>query len=193
MTETEKQEGQKTVVAFIAGLLIGGLLVWVFSASPETVPAESNTETDTENVSNDADGDPDETPSSDTNGSNDSADTSADANEVDEAPTADGDGELSVSNQPAGSVVVLDSISYPTEAGWVVVRDYIGGVSGRILGAARYNLTDRLLPESVNLLRATEAGSTYQVVFYSEDGDRSFNVSDDIQIEGSATALFEAE
>jgi hypothetical protein len=34
MSEAEKQEGQKTVVAFITGLLIGGLLVWVFSSSP---------------------------------------------------------------------------------------------------------------------------------------------------------------
>ena len=35
MSEAEKQESQKTVVAFITGLLIGGLLVWVFSATPE--------------------------------------------------------------------------------------------------------------------------------------------------------------
>lgn len=29
----ENEEGGKTVVAFIAGLLIGGLLVWVFSGT----------------------------------------------------------------------------------------------------------------------------------------------------------------
>ena len=36
MSEQEKQESQKTIVAFAAGLLIGGLLVWVFAGSPKT-------------------------------------------------------------------------------------------------------------------------------------------------------------
>ncbi len=35
MTDVETQASQRTVIAFISGLLIGGLLVWVFSGNPE--------------------------------------------------------------------------------------------------------------------------------------------------------------
>ena len=45
MTEQEKKENQKTVVAFAAGLLIGGLLVWVFGGSAKTEKvADQNTD-----------------------------------------------------------------------------------------------------------------------------------------------------
>ena len=36
----EKQEGQKTVVSFIVGLLIGGLLVWAFSGPSVDAPED---------------------------------------------------------------------------------------------------------------------------------------------------------
>ena len=34
----ETQDGQKTLVAFIVGLLIGGMLVWAFSGPTATAP-----------------------------------------------------------------------------------------------------------------------------------------------------------
>ena len=40
MSEKEVNDSQKTVVAFIAGLLVGGLLVWVFSDTPAQAPSE---------------------------------------------------------------------------------------------------------------------------------------------------------
>lgn len=192
MAETEKQEGQKTVVAFIAGLLIGGLLVWVFSSSPETTPAETNMDTtDGETAS-------EETSNTNTGARSTNADSSTRATDLkeDESGAASAniirEGALTVSDQPAGSVVVLNVTTFPTNAGWIVVRDYAGGVSGSILGAARYNETEGLVPQSVNLLRATESGSTYQVVYFSENGDRVFDLSDDFELEG-VSATFTAE
>ena len=38
----EMQEGQKTIVSFIVGLLIGGLLVWAFSGPTVNAPTEEN-------------------------------------------------------------------------------------------------------------------------------------------------------
>ena len=46
MDESNKQEGQKTVVSFIAGLLIGGLLVWVFSDAPDSQSDRDNDDRD---------------------------------------------------------------------------------------------------------------------------------------------------
>jgi hypothetical protein len=47
MAEETQQEGQKTLVAFIVGLLIGGLLVWAFSGpsanAPDTTVADEET------------------------------------------------------------------------------------------------------------------------------------------------------
>ena len=38
MAEQLKEESQKTVVSFVVGLLIGGLLVWAFSGAPKNDP-----------------------------------------------------------------------------------------------------------------------------------------------------------
>lgn len=193
MEEQEKQEGQKTVVAFIAGLLIGGLLVWVFSASPEDTATETNTNgnaTEQTTTNNNDDASRSTTDQSDTS-TGDSTQTSADKggpNDSASQPEIVSEGNIDVSDQGAGSVVVLDDISYPTSNGWVVVRDYVDGTPGSILGAARYSQEVGLTPASVNLLRATKADNTYQVVFYSENGDRVFDLDDDVEIQGySAT------
>jgi hypothetical protein len=173
MSETEKQEGQKTVVAFIAGLLIGGLLVWVFSSTPEEVDEEPVT-TDTEVT--------------DTTNNNtvERSVTTVDREPVQEVV---GDGSITVSKQTAGSVVTLGAVSFPTVAGWVVVRDYVDGNPGNVLGASRYDQNEGLSPDAVSLLRSTEAGSSYQVVFYNENGDRVFDLDDDTIIDGIAATF----
>ncbi len=178
MSEAEKQEGQKTVVAFITGLLIGGLLVWVFSSTPENGVTETS-ETDTTEETTDA---PDQEASvvgSITGMTDDVV-----------APVI-GDGSLSVANQTAGDTVVLGDIEYPANEGWIVVRDYANGAAGKILGAARYNLTDGLMPSSVSLLRKTVSGSSYQVQFYTESGDKAFSTKDDVAVVGGE-ATFKA-
>lgn len=174
MSEEEKQEGQKTVVAFVAGLLIGGLLVWVFSGGEEAqAPAETL----------------DDTPSEVTTGGG-SSPTSPPAenntnNEVVAPPALQiGDGSIEVSNQAAGDTVALASATFPTSEGWIAVRSYPNGQLGSILGAARYSEEQGLIPESVPLLAPTTAGRSYAVVFFSEDGDREFNLANDAQIDG---------
>ncbi len=156
--DAEKQEGQKTVVAFITGLLIGGLLVWVFSSTPETA------------VTTDEDG------ATTTEEAIDTDDNEASVIEAEDeiSVSDDGTGSLDVEDQDAGNSVTLDDVTYPTPEGWVVVRDYANGVQGKILGAARYSAADDLNPTSISLLRNTVKGSTYQVMFYKENGDKKF-------------------
>ncbi len=189
MSEQEKQEGQKTVVAFIAGLLIGGLLVWVFS-SPTPADEMDDTPSDT-NTEQPATADR-------TNNTNvNTTDTSA--NEVVSVPVLPtGDGAISVNGQPAGTVVALASAEFPTAEGWVAVRDYDGENVGGILGAARYSQSQGLIPKEVELLRGTEAGKEYAVVFFTEDGAVNtngglfFDPAGDKQIDGVLTT-FKAE
>ena len=168
--EAEKQESQKTVVAFIVGLLIGGLLVWLFSSTPEQSPNVVEDSVDTEEVMTD-----DEV-------------TTSDEPVVEEV----GEGSIVVTNQAAGDSVLLGQVRYPVSAGWIVVRDYMDGVPGNILGAARFNLDDGLVPSSVELMRPTDTGSSYQVVFYTDDGETDFVLGEDVAIEG-ISATFSAQ
>ncbi len=169
MTEVEKQESQKTVVAFITGLLIGGLLVWVFSSTPE-----SNVEVDDEGTNT-------EQVETETN-------NQATTNVKTEDETV-GTGLLSVSNQKAGMTVAIGTLEFPTKNGWVVVRDYMDGAPGNILGAARFSADEGLVPTSVELMRETVAGSSYQVVFFTNEGDIGFALTDDKVIDGIATTF----
>lgn len=65
MSRYNEDDGSKTMVSFIVGLLIGGLLVWAFSGP--TAP-EGSTQTTT----------PDPTPRADTSGSRDPVDVCID-------------------------------------------------------------------------------------------------------------------
>lgn len=183
MSEQEKQESQKTVVAFIAGLLIGGLLVWVFSDTPQPTPSDDSVEQAEE--SQDSENEPAEESSESTQDAEDTSSTPQASTPAPEVPVLQtGEGEVVVSNQPADTAVVLDSATFPTDEGWIGVRDYVNGQLTGILGVARFSKEQGLVPESVPLQRATEAGMTYAIVFFNESGDREFKVADDSQIEG---------
>lgn len=187
MEEGIKQDGQKTVVAFVAGLLIGGLLVWAFSGSPENADVENitgdtNTEEDTSSPLEDADED-------EVMDDDDNEDVATETRPVDAPPVSIGDGTLAVANQSAGEVVTLGALEYPSTDGWIVVHEYTDGVLGNALGAARYSTGEGLLPEEVRLLRVTEAGNDYFVVFYSDNGDKVFDLGDDYPVMNAADAL----
>ena len=86
----------------------GGLLVWVFSSTPESkVKPEEKESTDTEQVANDE---------------KKSDDTKTEATAVKEEIVI-GKGSLEITDQKAGDSVTLGKIEFPTKSGWVVVRD----------------------------------------------------------------------
>jgi hypothetical protein len=173
--DAEKQEGQKTVVAFIAGLLIGGLLVWVFSSTPDTNPQTDNETATTTEEPADTD--------------NEAAVSGSLEEDQSTNVSEDGSGSLDVEDQTAGNTVTLNDVTYPTTDGWIVVRDYTNGVEGRILGASRYSTTAGLTPTSVSLLRDTVKGSTYKVMFYTENGDKKFSTAGDTAIEADSVTF----
>jgi len=172
MTE-EVKDSQKTVVAFIAGLLVGALLVWMFGGSDATTMSETeHTETDSALLD-------EGTMSFDT-------ETESAAGEMSDESAATlsiGDAEAEVASEAAGSEVVLSSATFPTDAGWVAVRSYNDGMLGNVLGAARYSKEQGLIPDSIQLLTPTMAGEQYAIVFFSENGDRQFNMRSDFQLD----------
>jgi len=173
MSEQEKQENQKTIVAFAAGLLIGGLLVWVFGGAPKAdEPEEDVNATTTEQVGEEIE-------------LNDATSTDEDTDEETETPVMNtGTGAVQLNDQTAGTRVTLESATFPSDEGWIGVRDYANGQLAGILGVARFSKEQGLIPQEIVLQRATKAGSTYAIVFYSESGDRVFSLADDVQVDG---------
>jgi len=176
------EESQKTVVSFIVGLLIGGLLVWAFSGKGADAPkpADVITETKTEAPAASTD-----TKITKTSASNE---TIKPATKPTAAATAAslpvGDGKVSIGTSiAAGKTVPLDSATFPTKEGWVGVRDFSDGKLGGLLGVARFSAEQGLVPTDIELLRATVAGKQYAIVFYSENGDRKFDLATDVQID----------
>lgn len=175
MSENEVQESQKTVVAFIAGLLVGGLLVWIFLADSKKVEApEGDSETEVAMESKD------EVVTED--------DVAAPAVPV--LPV--GEAEVAVATQAAGLSVALDSTTFPTEEGWVGVRSYQNGEFGSILGAIAYSKAAGRVPTTIPLVTPTVAGREYAVVFFTQDSNRAFNPGGDVQID-TPLVTFKAE
>ncbi|OGG58956.1 hypothetical protein A3C89_03665 [Candidatus Kaiserbacteria bacterium RIFCSPHIGHO2_02_FULL_50_50] len=147
MNTLTNQDYQKSVVAFVAGLLIGGLLVWVFSAEEAAPVAKSATDMSAAAVA------------------------AADATTTAAAPVI-GAGKVAVAGDvTAGTSVAVTVTEYPATDGWVAIRDYTDGALGNVLGASRYSQSDGRYPAKVDLFRATEAGKSYAVVFYTQATD----------------------
>lgn len=190
MSEENKmtEESKKTIIAFIAGLLVGGLLVFIF-INPSTVNEHTDDTNDVDTVDVvDMDDDEDE---EDTEDNNDDSMSSDDNDTTNDTPRVTG-GSISVSDQDAGSRVAFTNASFPTNEGWVGVREYENGQLVGLLGVSRWNKSEGLTPTSVGLLRPTAAGQTYAIVFYSENGDGVFSLASDAQM-GGVMGTFEAE
>ncbi len=171
MSDQQKEESQKTIVSFIVGLLIGGLLVWAFSG--EAPKAEEKHEDKNATTTT-------------TQGETIKLNTET-TETTPEAPVTEsltiGEAAVSVSGQAAGTSVSLASATFPTAEGWVGVRDFSNGQMGGLLGVARYSQSQGLVPTSIQLQRATKAGNEYAIVFYTESGDRVFSLVSDVQID----------
>lgn len=181
MSEVEKKESQKTVVAFVTGLLIGGLLVWVFSATPNNTDGPKTDDVKVDESSSEVTQD---------EGTNQTIETKADTKKITTSEIV-GEGAITITDQKAGSVVEVAVTKYPTKNGWVVIRDFKDGVLGNILGAGRYSIDEGLTPTSVELVRETTAGNTYQAMFYTNEGDIGFNLGEDLVVDG-ISATFKA-
>lgn len=190
--ELQNTQSQKTVVAFVIGLIVGGLLVWLFSGSPAESPATNGAdetpsadESTAEDAGNDADASADTATDGSIGDTADTTDESASSDDASAPAMATGAGSVSVSDQPAGMTVTIDSAVFPNDEGWIGVRDYENGQLGALLGVMRFSNEQGLVPEVIELQRATEAGAQYAVVFYTESGDREFSLADDVQVEGT--------
>ncbi len=180
-TDVEKQEGQKTVVSFAAGLLIGGLLVWAFSGSPETDESRTVDVQTSDDATEMTDGEEDSANTSEESAADTDSDTESTTNET-PAMTV-GDASVELGSVTAGSMVTLEGATFPTDEGWVGVRSYTDGEFGNILGVSRYSNEQGLVPSQIELLAPTTAGNEYAVVFFAEDGDRDFNPALDAQLD----------
>lgn len=168
----EKQESQKTLVAFVVGLLIGGMLVWAFSGPDANAPHDHDHDEDT-HAAEEMDSDDD---------SDEMMDDSDEDSE--EAPTLQvGDGSVSVADQAAGRNVALESAVYPVSEGWIGVREYNNDQLGFILGVVRFSESQGLIPDEIVLQRSTTAGNRYAIVIFTEDGDFDFSLAGDVQID----------
>ena len=176
----EKQEGQKTIVSFIVGLLIGGLLVWAFSGPTANAPEVKKSKDEAEKVKVEVK-------------SEGEVEVKTDEKET-PAPVATlpvGDGSVTVSDQSASNLVTLASVTYPISEGWIGVRDYQSEQLGSVLGVARFSESQGLVPKDIVLQRSTVSGRQYAVVLYTDNGDRKFNLADDKQVD-SVFATFKA-
>lgn len=183
----EKQEGQKTLVAFIVGLLIGGMLVWAFSGPTADAPTNGSDEAASE-ADDTADAAGEENDSEVTDASADTADntdtnTAGDKGGNTPAELSVGNGDISVSDQPASMSVAIDSATYPVSEGWVGVREYNNDQLGFILGVVRFSESQGLVPTEITLQRATSPGDRYAIVVFTEDGDFDFSLANDAQID----------
>jgi hypothetical protein len=175
MAEEKQQDGQKTIVAFVVGLLIGGMLVWAFSGPSTEAPTMT---------------DPSDEAAEETAADDESEAESDTAAETDtpEAPTETpalsvGDGDIVVNNQPAGTSIALERATYPVSEGWVGVREFNNEQLGFILGVVRFSESKGLVPQEIILQRPTTPGRNYAVVVFTEDGDFDFNLANDAQID----------
>lgn len=174
MTDVHKEESQKTIISFIFGLLIGGLLVWAFMGGDGAHHNDDAQKKD----------DPKEITSPENA-------SSTNASEVAVAwPT--GDAKIAIGDKKAGREVAIAEAVYPIEEGWIGVREYNEGKLGWINGVIRFSKAGNVQPKSIPLVVPTVAGREYAVVVFNEAGKKDFNSATDKQIDTIFTT-FKAE
>ncbi|MBP6924748.1 MAG: hypothetical protein KBB78_04260 [Candidatus Pacebacteria bacterium] len=164
--EHNNDESKKTLVAFVVGLLIGGMLVWAFSGPSDQkknddVKADEQTASTTDKSADEADGSTDATPT---------------------LKVAE-EGVIVIKDQPASSLIAIESATYPVGEGWIGVRQYNDDQLGYILGVVRFSESQGLVPKDIILQTPTTAGKKYAVVVFKEDGDFDFSLAGDVQID----------
>lgn len=96
-------------------------------------------------------------------------------------------GAISVTNQPAGSLVTVESVTVPPPGVWVAVREVQGDDLGNVLGAVR--VMGPRSNVSVPLLRATLPDFPYAVELYRADNEGAFDpASESVYVDFSTNA-----
>lgn len=176
MTDVQKEESQKTIISFVFGLLIGGLLVWAFMG-------DDNNRIDKT----------DKTSSQEKSEVATSSKIEEESAEVVATPTLSvGEGKVEIAEKTAGREVKLGTVTYPIEEGWIGVREYNDGKLGFINGVIRFSKSGNVVPTAIPLVTPTVAGREYVVVMFTSGGDKSFNSATDKQID-TLFATFTAE
>jgi hypothetical protein len=167
MVDLNNKDSQKTIVAFVVGLLIGGIIVSAFSGNDKAT--EKMAEKETEEVMSEEKA---------------MEESMEEKDEVTSAPTLTvGEGNIVINNQAASRLIAIESATYPVSEGWIGVRGYENEDLGRILGVVRFSESQGLVPENIILQTDTIAGRNYAVVIFTEDGDFDFNLAGDVQID----------
>lgn len=108
---------------------------------------------------------------------------------------ATGETAVTVADQPAGAVVVVTNVMLP-QGGWVVVHEEQNGAPSWVLGARRFPAGVTAMGE-VELLRGTTAGGTYYAMLHADNGNGTFDLSDDKPLLGEdgkfIMGMFEAQ
>ncbi|MFT5832160.1 MAG: hypothetical protein ACI9SY_000543 [Candidatus Paceibacteria bacterium] len=170
----EQQDGSKTLVSFVVGLLIGGMLVWAFSGP-------SNQLNTVNEVGNDEEAGEMTEAGEESEGGEEMASEEPVAAMAPTLPV--GDGSVIVNDQPASAQVTLERATYPIEEGWIGVRDFNNGQLGFIKGVVRFSAAAGVVPENIILQDSMRAGQQYAVVVFSDNGDNAFNPAGDVQID----------
>lgn len=158
--QTMNQRNTQIAIGVAVVVVVGLLAWWLFSkpAGDAVTMATSTALTDTDS-------------------SRAIASADEDNMDVTSNSTAATNESVSVGDQPAGDSVRVASVTL-AKAGWVAVRDPL-----RVYGAA-WLTAGTHENVSVPLLRNTSAGTTYTVVLYVDNGDKSFDLHGDAVITG---------
>lgn len=178
--QDQQQDGSKTLVSFVVGLLIGGMLVWAFSGpSDNNHEGEDQTRDDEAGEVMDTDEDGDSLMDDIADGVDNTIDTAAAA--LPSLPV--GDGSISVNNQAAGTQVALESATYPVSEGWIGVQDYNDEQFGALLGVVAFSESAGIVPDAITLQSPTTAGRQYAIVMYESNGVPGFQGGSDAKID----------
>lgn len=162
-----KNIGNNKVAIGVIGLILGLVLGWLIGRDAVVVNAPDRNAEETANQETSM--------MVDVNGSQ-----IQDALFKESMMSHESDSAILVNDQGAGSVATVASVETDVPA-WVTVREDMNGVVGNILGASRVDAgsSNNIV---INLLRPTEAGKTYRVVLFMDDGDRMFDHTKDAPI-----------
>lgn len=151
------------IVIGIIGLIVGLVLGWMIGRGNASAPvAMSGDKMESENMM-----------MSDKNGSDEMVKNTANVLFSNSMMSEESDSAIMVADQGAGSVATVGSVETDASA-WVAVREDMNGMPGNVLGAARVDAGESR-NIVIRLLRPTEAGKTYQINLFKDNGDRVFD------------------